>query len=53
MRAFLGDYTRGAKARYGEYGEEELRKVKTRPIRLDYYSTGQKNAIPDWSVSLI
>jgi hypothetical protein len=53
LRSFTGDYARGAKAKYGEYGDDELKKVKTRPIRLDYYSTGQKNSTPDWSVSLV
>ena len=52
LRQFTGVQGKGAKAKYGEYGDGDLKKVTVKPVRLDFYSKGTANATPDWSVYL-
>lgn len=52
LKPLSGTKAQGAKAKYGEYGDGSLKRVQTKGVRLDFYSKGRANAIPDWSVDL-
>jgi hypothetical protein len=52
LKQLSGIKGKGAQGTYGEIGDRELKKVTTKPVRLDFYSKGRENSIPDWSVDL-
>jgi hypothetical protein len=52
LRPLVGTFAKGSRVKYGEYGDGSLKKVTTKAVRLDFYSKGQENSTPDWSVNL-
>lgn len=52
LKQFSGIQAKGARAKFGEYGDGDLKRVTTKAVRLDFYSKGRANALPDWSVDL-
>jgi hypothetical protein len=52
LRQFSGIAAKGARGKYGEYGDGDLKRVTTKAVRLDFYSKGRSQGFVDWSVEL-
>jgi hypothetical protein len=51
LRKFTGVEGKGARPRFGEYGDGDIKKVTVKAVRLDYYPKGKAGGV-GWSVQL-
>jgi len=51
LKGFTGTEGKGAKAKYGEFGDGDLKKVTVKAVRLDFYPKGKSEGV-GWSVDL-